>query len=81
MVSQVQPQRRQGEAQESKFIIPTGPRNGRHGTPCGATGENTSAGQEAEGAGVRGEPGPQRLLELLWERQVREGYTVYNWLV
>lgn len=44
----------QGEACENKFnVLETG----GMATPSRAIGGNTSAGQEAEGAGVSGEPG------------------------
>ena len=36
---------------------------------CGTGDANPSVGQEAEGSGTRGEPGPWTLLGFPWERQ------------
>ena len=58
---------------EEKSLIYSCVPEGQDHCLCGTGDTNPSVGQEAEGSGTRGEPGPWTLLGFAWERQGRAG--------
>lgn len=57
---------------KTEYFILTNPETGGRAYHAGPHGKEPAlVGQEAEGAGVRGEPRSWPLLKFLWERQDR----------